>query len=176
MRHKPSEEKIKLLDPAIQDLVKQAIEDAEMKLGPYCAVDIVQGLRTIAEQDHLYALGRTIKNTGSRPGKPLGDIVTNAKGGQSFHNYGLAIDFAILYDKDKNGTFESLSWDMVADLDRDGESDWKEVVDSFIKLGFEWGGNWHSLKDNPHFQMIFGLSWQECFARAKEKNSPYVLV
>jgi hypothetical protein len=46
----------------------------------------VQGVRTFAEQDALYAQGRTRK----------GLRVTNAKGGQSYHNYGLAADCALL--------------------------------------------------------------------------------
>src|ERR687883_479303 len=45
-------------------------------------IEVVQGLRTFAEQDALYAQGRT------RPGP----IVTRARGGQSNHNYGLAVD------------------------------------------------------------------------------------
>jgi peptidoglycan LD-endopeptidase CwlK len=45
-------------------------------------IEVVQGLRTFAEQDELYKQGRT---------KP-GQVVTKAKGGQSNHNYGLAVD------------------------------------------------------------------------------------
>ena len=52
--------------------------------------------RTNEEQDDLY---------NKRP------KVTNAKGGQSIHNYGLAFDIVILFDKDGNGTFETASWD-----------------------------------------------------------------
>src|SRR3977135_4181957 len=51
-------------------------------------IEVVQGLRTFAEQDALFAQGRT---------KP-GQIVTNAKGGQSNHNYGLAVDLCPLID------------------------------------------------------------------------------
>ena len=51
--------------------------------------------RTNKEQDMLHA---------KRP------KVTNAKGGQSIHNYGLAFDIVILFDKDGNGTFETASW------------------------------------------------------------------
>lgn len=149
------------LYPKIIEKVTQAIDAAEAKLGQYAAVRVVQGFRTFAEQDALYALGRTLKGAGAKPGLPMGHIVTKAKGGQGFHNYGLAVDFAILYDKDKNGTFESLSWNQVADLDRDGEADWMEVVDCFKALGFEWGGDWTSIKDDPHFQMTFGYSWQQ---------------
>lgn len=161
MKDEISIQRYRLLHPAIRDDVFRLISDAEFNLGNYIAVRIVQGLRTIEEQNALYAIGRSLKGANARPGKPMGDKVTNAKGGQSFHNYGLAIDFAILYDKDKNGTFESLSWDLVADMDKDGLSDWKEVVETFIKAGFTWGGNWHSLKDNPHIEKNFGYD-EDC--------------
>ncbi|AIQ69527.1 M15 family metallopeptidase [Paenibacillus graminis] len=104
---------------------------------------ITQGLRTIAEQDSLYAKGRT---------KP-GQIVTNAKGGHSYHNYGLAIDFGLLQLDGRN-----VSWDTTRDGDSDRVADWQEVVQEAKALGFEWGGDWTSIKDYPHFQMSFGLA------------------
>lgn len=48
-------------------------------------VKVICGTRTIQEQNDLYALGRTKK----------GSKVTNAKGGSSFHNYGIAFDIGI---------------------------------------------------------------------------------
>lgn len=104
---------------------------------------ITQGLRTIAEQNALYAQGR------SKPGP----IVTNAKGGTSYHNYGLAFDFALLLP---NGT--TISWDMNRDGDKDKAADWREVVGEAKELGLEWGGDWTSFKDYSHLQMTFGLS------------------
>lgn len=104
---------------------------------------ITQGLRTIAEQDALYAQGRM---------KP-GSIVTNARGGYSYHNYGLAVDFALLLP---NGI--SVSWDMNRDDDSDKVSDWQEVVKEAKALGFESGGDWTTFKDYPHLQMTFGLT------------------
>lgn len=102
----------------------------------------------------MYAQGRT---------KP-GPIVTNAKGGYSYHNFGLAIDFALLLS---NGS--SVSWDMNADYNSNNIKDWIEVVDEAKKLGLEWGGDWTSFKDYPHFQMLFGLSTAKL--RAGEKPS-----
>jgi len=104
---------------------------------------ITQGLRTTSEQDALYAQGRT---------KP-GAIVTNARGGYSFHNFGVAIDFALLMPDGK-----AVSWDMKRDGDADGRADWYEVVDEAKALGFAWGGDWKSFKDYPHFEMTFGLT------------------
>ena len=95
-------------------------------------------LRTFKEQDDLYVLGRT-------------------KGGQSYHNYGLAFDIVLLVDKDKNGTFESASWETNVDFDGDGKSDWKEIVVIAKQYGWEWGGDW-KFTDMPHFQKTLGHS------------------
>ena len=157
MRDKISEARVALLHPSVRAEVKQLIEQAESGFPPSMAVRIVQGLRTIAEQDALYAQGRT---------KP-GPIVTKAKGGSSYHNYGLAIDFAILTDKDGNGTFEDLSWDIKRDNDKDGVADWLEVVKIFEAAGWTWGGKWATLKDYPHLQKTFGYTWQQLFAKVQ---------
>lgn len=108
------------------------------------SVIITQGLRTFAEQNALYAQGRN--------GNP-GRIVTNARGGYSYHNFGVAIDFALLLPDGK-----SVSWDMARDGDGDRNADWNEVVAVAKELGFAWGGDWTSFKDYPHFEMTFGLS------------------
>lgn len=110
-----------------------------------CGVPILitQGLRTLAEQDALYAQGRT------QPGT----IVTHARGGYSYHNYGLAVDFALLLPSGS-----SVSWDMKRDGDNDCTPDWLEVVKQAKDLGFEWGGDWTTFKDYPHFQLSFGLT------------------
>ncbi|MGG4142951.1 M15 family metallopeptidase [Paenibacillus algorifonticola] len=107
---------------------------------------ITQGLRTYAEQDGLYAQGRT----------KAGAIVTNARAGYSFHNFGVAIDFALLSDDGR-----SVYWDTKRDADKDGVADWSEVVTEAKALGFAWGGDWTSFKDAPHFEMTFGLSTAE---------------
>ena len=86
---------------------------------------------------------------------------TNAKGGQSIHNYGLAFDIVLLYDKDGNGTFETASWNKVKDGDKNGVADWMQVVNYFKSRGWEWGGDWKSFKDAPHFQKTNGLSWRD---------------
>ncbi|OMC99922.1 M15 family metallopeptidase [Paenibacillus sp. FSL R5-0636] len=117
---------------------------------------ITQGLRTIAEQDALYAQGRT---------KP-GSIVTNAKGGYSYHNFGLAVDFALLLP---NGS--SVSWDMNRDYNENNIKDWIEVVEEAKKLGFDWGGDWTSFKDYPHFQMVFGLTLTQLRAGIKPSET-----
>lgn len=121
-------------------------------------------LRTNAEQDVLYAQGRTklFDDTGKRLG-----IVTNAKGGQSIHNYGLAFDIVLLLDKNNDGVFESASWDTKADNDKDGTSDWKEITNYFKIKGWFWGGDFKSIPDAPHFQKDFGYTWQQLKAKVE---------
>lgn len=111
--------------------------------------------RSIAEQDELYAQGRT--KLFDATGKRLG-IVTKAKGGQSYHNYGLAVDIVLLIDMDGNGSYETASWDTKKDSEGDGKSDWMECVAVFKKYGWEWGGDWSKFKDTPHFQKTLGYS------------------
>lgn len=160
MRDKISIARAKLLHPAVRDEVIALIDKVEQGFAPNVAVRIVQGLRTIQEQNILYAKGRTAD----------GKIVTNAKGGSSYHNYGLAIDFAILIDKDGNGTYDELSWDIKKDNDKDGVADWLEVVKVFEAAGWEWGGRWSSIKDYPHVQKTFGHKWQTLMTRYNNKK------
>lgn len=157
MRDTISIARVAKLHPKIRDEVKSLIEVAEANFPADIKIRVVQGLRTIEEQDALYAQGRT------KPGKK----VTNAKGGSSFHNYGLAIDFAILYGP-------TLSWDIMADKDKDGIRDWQEVVNVFKAAGYEYGGDWKSIKDYPHLQKSFGYTWQQL--KAKYKTGEYVVI
>jgi peptidoglycan L-alanyl-D-glutamate endopeptidase CwlK len=159
MRDSISIQRALLLHPKIRAEVMALINQAELKL-PKTAIRIVQGLRTFEEQNALYAKGRTTP----------GPRVSNAKGGQSYHNYGLAIDFALLYDKDGNGTYESLSWDTLKDFDLDGESDWHEVVEIFEEAGYTWGGRFTSIKDNPHLEKNFGFNWRKLLEKYNNKD------
>jgi peptidoglycan L-alanyl-D-glutamate endopeptidase CwlK len=105
---------------------------------------ITAGLRTMEEQAKLYLQGRN--------GNP-GPVVTNAKAGTSYHNYGLAIDYALLLPDGR-----TVVWDTIRDADLDGEKDWYEVAAIGKSLGFEWGGDWQGFVDMPHLQMTFGLT------------------
>jgi peptidoglycan L-alanyl-D-glutamate endopeptidase CwlK len=134
-------------------------------------------LRTFAEQNALYAQGRT--RLFDAQGRRLG-VVTKAKGGQSIHNYGLALDIVLLRDKDGNGTFETASWEDTIDFDKDGIADWMEVVNILKANGWTWGGDWKSFKDKPHFQKDFGFTWQQLLAKHNAKdfipNTNYVRI
>jgi peptidoglycan L-alanyl-D-glutamate endopeptidase CwlK len=180
MRDKISEARVALLHPRVRAEVKYLIEKVEREmLGPRIAIRVVEAYRSIAHQDNLYALGRTKVNpVGKSKRKPMGNIVTNARGGKSFHNYGLAFDFAILYDIDGNGTWETLSWNTVRDFDKDKVADWKEIVKVFESHGWEWGGRWATIVDAPHLQKTFGHKWQTLLARYNEGQfiDKYVII
>lgn len=143
-------DRINLLHPKLKEDAFKIYDEIVAALSGSAICRFAYTLRTFAEQDALYAQGRT----------KAGAKVTNAKGGQSYHNYGLAIDIVLLVDKDKNGTFESASWDMKTDFDNDSKSDWMEIVAIFKRYGFEWGGDW-KFNDAPHFQKTFGKSINE---------------
>ena len=132
---KISLQRIEKLHPKLREEVKQIVLNIE-KRG--INIRITQGLRTIAEQDALYAQGRT------KPGK----VVTNAKGGHSYHNFGQALDFCLLH---KDGT---ISYSMQEDTDKDNKADWMEVIEEFKKFGWEAGIDW-KFKDSPHVQKTF---------------------
>lgn len=118
------------------------------KLLKQCAAEglnirITQGLRTFAEQEALYNQGRTT----------AGQIVTNAKAGYSYHNYGLAFDFCLIVDG-------KAVWNETLPA-------WKRIVTIAKELGFAWGGDWIGFKDYPHFEMSFGFSTAQLRAGAK---------
>lgn len=134
-----SAENLKNLHPAVEAGAKDLI-----RLSHSCYnidIRITQGYRTKKQQDALYDQGRS----------SAGEIVTNARGGESMHNYGLAFDFVQMVDGD-------ISYDLEYDGNNSGKSDWREVAAVGKALGFEWGGDWKRFVDYPHFEMTFGYS------------------
>jgi peptidoglycan LD-endopeptidase CwlK len=162
--------KILKLHPSVRDEVKKIIEECDKALTGKAKVRITQGLRTFKEQDGLYNLGRTVANpVGKTPKKTLGNIVTNAKGGQSIHNYGFAVDIVLIIDG------KVASWDTKKDWDQDKVSDWDECVKVFAKHGWEWGGNWAKFKDMPHFDKKNFNNWKTLSKLEKDKNGYVIL-
>lgn len=142
-------ERIKKMHPKLRDSLLDEYLTINYNLPKGVRLRFTQTLRTIAEQNELYAQGRTKK----------GKIVTQAIGGKSYHNYGLSFDIVILYDKDLNGSFESAEWTE--------NKYWKQVVEFFKFKGWKWGGEFRSFKDSPHFEKTFGVSISQCQARLK---------
>lgn len=118
---------IKALHPRLQQKVMQ-LQDACASQG--LKIGIGECLRTVEEQDALYAKGRTVK----------GNKVTNAKGStySSQHQWGIAFDF---YRNDGKGAY----------YDSDGF--FTKVGKIGKALGLGWGGDWKSPVDKPHFYL-----------------------
>lgn len=152
-------QRISMLHPSVRDEITKIITECNSSLTGRAKVRITQGLRTFKEQDDLYAIGRT--KTGKK--------VTNAKAGQSIHNYGLAVDICLLIDG------KEASWDTAKDWDNDKVADWYECVKIFAKYGWDWGGNWKSFKDLPHFEKK-GNDWKKLSKMAVDSNGYVKLI
>lgn len=123
----PTDEiRIKQLYPKFGNLVRIFLEECR---SAKLVGGIFMGYRSYDEQNKLYAQGRTI------PGK----IITNAKGGQSYHNFGLAIDYVFI---DKRGWTWTGDYNKVGQIAKD--------------CGLEWGGSWTAFPDVPHIQKSYG--------------------
>lgn len=97
---------------------------------------ITSTYRDNESQAALYAQGRT------KPGRR----VTNAKPGQSYHNYRVAFDVVPL----RNG---KPVWGASG---ADGEL-WQHLGRIGKAVGLEWAGDWQRFKEYPHFQYTGGL-------------------
>ncbi|ARJ78011.1 TPA: M15 family metallopeptidase [Listeria monocytogenes] len=135
------------MNKSVADKTRNVIKKMAKK-GIYLCV--AQGYRSSAEQNALYAQGRT---------KP-GAVVTNAKGGQSNHNYGVAVDLCLYTSDGKNVIWESTT------------SRWKTVVSAMKAEGFEWGGDWKSFKDYPHFELYDAAGGEKAPSTSTSKPKP----
>lgn len=143
-RDNVSEARLSLLHPKVRDLALKAYREAVAATPKGVHPFVNEGMRTFERSNELYAQGRT---------KP-GLIVSYAKAGQSYHNYGLALDFV----NQIAGVAPSKWWKI--------DANWMKVVSIFKKYGFEWGGDWPEPKtDSPHFQMTFGNNWRVLLAK-----------
>lgn len=106
-------------------------------------VEVISGLRSWAAQAALYASGRT---------KP-GEIVTKARPGSSWHNYGLAIDLGLF--QASNGLYLDKGKPTLSDVF------YQQIGKVAAKHGIEWAGNWKSFTETPHFQVTFGKTLAE---------------
>lgn len=99
--------------------------------------------RDNASQEALYAQGRTA------PGR----IVTNARSGQSYHNYRCAVDVVPI----RNGKAIWNAKDPV----------WQRIGALGKAAGLEWAGDWKRFKEFPHFQYTAGLTLAQLQKGAK---------
>ena len=129
------------LVPEMQPLAQQFVDNCHVA-GVEVIID--QTLRTFAEQDALYAQGRTAP----------GNIVTYAKGGQSWHNFGRAFD-AVPLRQDRSGR---VWWDAPMDV-------WLTMGATGERLGLTWGGRWPKPKtDIDHWELTGGMTLEQALA------------
>jgi peptidoglycan L-alanyl-D-glutamate endopeptidase CwlK len=119
-----SEKNIQTLHPHVRPKARALIANAA-KEG--IKIIVTSGTRSYEEQNTLFAQGRTAG----------GLKVTNARGGESNHNFGIAFDVTVFDGKEPK-------WD---------GPEYARVGDIGKSLGLEWGGDWSTIKDEPHFQL-----------------------
>ena len=118
-----------------------------------CDYIAIAGNRSWAAQDALYAQGRTT-------GKP-GAKVTNARGGYSNHNFGIAIDFGVFAD----GKYLDETNPRLADKVH------RACAEHAEDNGLAWGGLWESFPDTPHYEMATLLTLAQKRERFEMKGS-----
>lgn len=124
-----SEERLSQVMPSLADLAHQLADQCNLDpifIAENAKLEITQGIRTWPEQDALWAIGHKL------PGKP----VTNARGGESWHNYGCAFDVAPFIDD------QQPDWN-------ENHPVWGRIVELGTSLGLVSGLSW---KDEPHFE------------------------
>lgn len=119
-----SEKVIATLLPELRPMARALVQKAA---NAGIVIRVLSGLRTYEEQAALYAQGRTAPGT----------IVTNARAGYSNHNFGIVFDIGVF--EGNRYLPDSPKYKAVGTLGQD--------------LGLEWGGNWKTIVDQPHFQL-----------------------
>lgn len=130
--------KLEDLHPRVQVMARKLLDEAA-KAGIPLTVTFT--LRSMETQDALYAQGRT------KPGK----IVTNARAGYSFHNFGLALDVV------PTELLKLPNWGDTPATQKRANDLWSRLGAIGKAVGFRWGGDFTSIKDRPHFEWSGGL-------------------
>ena len=128
------------LDPLVAGKAEQLVQLAAAE---GIEILVTSTLRTFEEQAELFAIGRT---------EP-GNKVTNAKPGESWHNFGLAFDVVPLVNG--KAVFDSPFWNRIGELGK--------------QVGLVWGGDFRSFKDKPHFEFHPNLTLAQANQR-RESN------
>jgi len=131
----------------------RAVQATPIGVHPY----IVETYRSFQESDYDYQLGRTIVNpNGKSASKPMGDIVSNAKAGTSWHNWGLALDFGLLIDGRESYKVDE---------------HWMTVVKIFEAAGFNSGLYFpEDIVDPPHLEHKMGQTINGLLAKYRAKQ------
>ena len=137
-----TERNIETLIPTAQKLARSFMNTVK-GLPNECR--IISGTRTYAEQDQLFAIGRTIRKNER--------TVTKARGGQSNHNFSIAWDIGLFTSTGKYMTGDTKS-------EEKAYADVAKLVKTKV-AGLEWGGDWDSFKDPPHYQVATNKSLKD---------------
>lgn len=135
---KVSEDRLTLIHPVLAAKTRAMADDLEAQ---GITIRVVQGLRTKEEQDALYAQGRN------------GDTrkkVTNAKGGSSHHNFGLAVDCV---PGIRGGSTWHPNWDAWYPNWDAKHPDYHAMILAGEAQGLASGSRWITMPDEPHFQL-----------------------
>lgn len=126
--------KLEDLHPKVREKVEEFIKKCDD-----VGIDLLvtSTYRDHESQNALYAQGRTA------PGKK----VTNAKGGQSFHNWKVAVDVVPLRNGKPVWNTTGSDWEL-----------WEAVGNIGESVGLEWAGRWKTFKEYAHFQYTNGLT------------------
>lgn len=144
-------DRILLAHPTVREELRNILAELQQAAPDGYKVRFTSTLRTFKEQQALYNQGRTTR----------GKIVTNAKPGESWHNYGLAVDIVLFKG-------QSYIWDPPSNM-----------VAIFKRYGWKWGGDFRTFKDPPHFEKTFGLTTAEAKKRYDNKQvdtEGYILI
>lgn len=129
--------KIEDLHPVVQAKCRRFLSECEKEIDVGVDVIITSTYRDTDSQNALYAQGRTTP----------GNIVTNARAGQSWHNWRVAFDVVPL----RNG---KPVWGTTG---KDGDL-WQSIGAIGRACGLEWAGDWKKFKEVAHFQFTGGLT------------------
>lgn len=149
-----SEQRLAKIHPVLGMKARQLCALASAQ-SPAISIRITQGLRTFEEQGALYDQGRVAPGQpcthdgvtwplGSCKVHPYGNVVTNAKPGQSWHNYGLAFDVAV--DALQHSPVFVPDWNAA-------HPTWRKLIQLGQQLGLECGALWRTFPDTPHFEL-----------------------
>ena len=155
---KASIAKIQTAHPAERDNMLAAYNAcvAQTPANVHPVVD--QVYRSIAESNSLYQEGRDAN------GNVIDEsaVVSNAKGGASWHNYGLAFDIHMVRD----GADVWFDTTPEAAAKAASDPDYAVMISIMAQYGYNWGGNFPGeFRDVPHFENKHGQLLSGLFAK-----------
>jgi peptidoglycan L-alanyl-D-glutamate endopeptidase CwlK len=135
MRDAQSIKMLEELHPKVRPDFQAFIEECEQQYD--ITLRIMSAYRDMSAQAKIYAVGRTVKGENVTDAKPFGDVISDAKPGSSWHNFGMAVDLGIVL---VNG---SISYNF----------NYMKFANIGQQWGITWGGNFpNSFKDPDHFE------------------------